>query len=150
MRIPEPLFVIINPTARLLLQSPLHRLVSKSLMLITFTGRKSGRNFTTPVRYIRYQGAICCFTTATNKWWRNLRGGAEVSLRVEGKTDQYHAIAIEAQPAQIRAALQELFTKFPQDAPYYDVKIDRDGAPIPGDLDLAAQNTIMVQARKKL
>jgi deazaflavin-dependent oxidoreductase (nitroreductase family) len=149
MRLPESLFVIINPTVRLLLQSPLHRLMSKSLMLITFTGRNSGQSYTTPVRYMRYQGAICCFSTAGNKWWRNLRGGAEVTLRVEGKTSQYHAIAIESQPAQIRAALLQLFSKFPQDAPYYDVKINRDGAPKPEDLDLAAQNTVMVQAREK-
>src|SRR5262249_17743027 len=52
MRLPEPLFVVINPVIRALLRSPVHGLMSKSLMLITFTGRKSGRRYTTPVRYV--------------------------------------------------------------------------------------------------
>ncbi|MDE0053611.1 MAG: hypothetical protein OXT64_05055, partial [Gammaproteobacteria bacterium] len=48
MRIPEPLFVVINAGMRLLLRSPLHALASRSLMLITFTGRVTGRTYTTP------------------------------------------------------------------------------------------------------
>ena len=66
MRLPEPLFVIINPMMRMLLRSPLHFVQSKSLMLITFTGRKSGRRLTTPVRYVRVGDTVRCFTAPEN------------------------------------------------------------------------------------
>src|SRR5450432_3938186 len=104
MRLPEPLFLIINPMMRLLLRSPFHFLQSKSLMLITFTGRKSGRRFTTPVRYVRVADTVRCFTSPENLWWRNLRGGAAVSLRIQGKEQPYWA-TIQGDPAAVRAAL---------------------------------------------
>ena len=77
-----------------------------------------------------------------------MRGGADVTLLVQGRSRRYHAVAIEAQPSRIRDALTLLFREFPQDAPYYDVKIDRDGKPRQNDLDLAAENTVMVEARR--
>ena len=53
MKVPEFMFVIINPVMRFILRSPLHVIFSSGIMLITFTGRKSGRKFTTPVRYLQ-------------------------------------------------------------------------------------------------
>jgi len=44
---------IMNPLMKALLYSPLHGEVSKSLMLLSFTGRKSGMKFTPPVGYLR-------------------------------------------------------------------------------------------------
>ena len=38
-----------NPVIKALLRSPLHRLVSKNFMLLTVTGRKTGRAHTFPV-----------------------------------------------------------------------------------------------------
>ena len=68
MRLPEPLFAIINPVVKTLLRSPIHGFWSKSLMLITFSGSRSGRRFTTPVRYVRVGDAVRCFTSAENMW----------------------------------------------------------------------------------
>ena len=42
-----------NPMITWLLRSPLHGLVSKSIMLITYKGRKSSKEYTTPVNYLR-------------------------------------------------------------------------------------------------
>jgi len=148
MRIPEPFFVILNPTLSILLRSPFHWLVSKNLMLISVVGRKSGKTYSIPVRYIRHRDTIRFFTGATNKWWRNMRDGADVTLLVEGKNDGYHAVAVESPPDRIREALVLLFKEFPQDAPYYEVRIDKSGHPLPQDLDRAAQNTVMIEARK--
>lgn len=75
-----------------------------------------------------------------------MRGGAEVTLLIRGRDQRYRAVAIESEADRIRAALMLLFREFPQDAPYYGVKIERDGKPRPADLDSAAQNTVMVEA----
>ena len=40
---------IVNKTMKLILRSPMHGVVSKSMLLISFTGRKSGKTYTTPV-----------------------------------------------------------------------------------------------------
>jgi hypothetical protein len=40
---PARLFKLVNPVLKAVLRSPLHRRLSKSLALLTFTGRTSGR-----------------------------------------------------------------------------------------------------------
>ena len=84
---------VINPLVTLLLRSPLHGVVSDSLMLITFTGRKSGREYTTPVGYHEFNDGLIVFTHSG--WWRNLRGGTEVTLRLKGDRLVAHASPIE-------------------------------------------------------
>lgn len=76
---------ILNTVLIPLLRSPGHRLVSKTVMLITFTGRKTGQQYSFPVGYKREENTITIFTRKDRKWWRNLQDGAEVSLRIRGK-----------------------------------------------------------------
>ena len=45
-RPPKAVLKLVNPIMRALLRSGLHRLASKNLMLLTLTGRKSGRSYT--------------------------------------------------------------------------------------------------------
>ncbi len=45
-------------------RSPLHFLVSKSIMLITFTGRKTGNRYTTPISYLPEGDTVTVFTHA--------------------------------------------------------------------------------------
>jgi deazaflavin-dependent oxidoreductase (nitroreductase family) len=74
-----------NGAMMVLLRSPLHGLVSKHAMLITVSGRKSGRLYTTPVNYVRDGDTITVVSRPNRTWWRNLRGGAPVAVRVSGK-----------------------------------------------------------------
>jgi hypothetical protein len=73
---------VVNPVIKRLLRSRWHGRVSKAVMLISFTGRKSGRRLSTPVRYTR-EGDLVWFLTDM-PWWKNLRGGAPVTLLLEG------------------------------------------------------------------
>ena len=50
------LFRLINSVVGSILRSPLHRLLSGKLALLTFYGHKSGRRYTTPVGYARALG----------------------------------------------------------------------------------------------
>jgi hypothetical protein len=70
-----------------LLRSSLHRLASGSLLLITYRGRSSGRRFTIPVMYAEREGTLTIFVGHSERksWWRNLRGGAEVEVRLRGR-----------------------------------------------------------------
>lgn len=147
MKIPESLFAIINPIVRFLLRSRIHFFWSRSLMLITFTGRRSGRQFTTPVRYIRDGETVRCFTSAENQWWRNLRGGAGVMLRIEGRDAAYHANAVQNDPQEIKKWLRHYLGLFPQDAAYHDIRMSPDKSPVAEDLEKASRSAILVEAK---
>ena len=147
MKIPEPLFILVNPIVRLLLKSWIHFFWSGNLMLITFTGRKSGRRFTTPVRYVRDGETIRCFTSAENLWWRNLRGGANVVLRIGGQDASYQARTVEGDPVEVKKWLQYYLGLFPQDAAYHDIRVNSDKSLVAADLEKASRNAIMVEAK---
>ena len=76
-----------NRAVALLLRSPLHPVVSRQLALITVTGRRSGKDYTFPVGYRRAgeRVTIPVGWPARKLWWRNLRGGAWVRLRLGGE-----------------------------------------------------------------
>ena len=147
VKIPEPLFAFINPTVTLLLRSPLHGFWSRNLLLITFTGRNSGRKFTTPVRYVRTGDTIRCLTSRENQWWRNLRGGAEVTLRIRGKNAGYTATAIDNDPAEVRKWLVYYLDLFPRDAAYHSIKLNSDKTLVEADLECACHEAIVVEAQ---
>jgi hypothetical protein len=83
-----------------LLRSPLHGLISKQLMLISFRGRKSGNTITTPVSRIDDGAGYKFFVSSP--WWRNLRGGAQVELLIAGRTITATALP-EEDPAVVLA-----------------------------------------------
>jgi F420H(2)-dependent quinone reductase len=75
---PRLVLRFINPILAGLLRSPLHRPVSKQFVLLTVTGRRSGRAYTIPVGRHESDGTLIVY--AAGSWRNNLRGGAPVSL----------------------------------------------------------------------
>ncbi len=73
-----------NDFVKLVLQSPLHVFMGNT-MLITVTGRKTGREITLPVNYYRDLDALWVLTSRSRTWWRNLQHGAQVSLHLNGR-----------------------------------------------------------------
>jgi hypothetical protein len=94
---------VVNPVMGLILRSPLQRLVP-GVMLITVTGRTSGRKFTTPVQYALAGDRVYVLTRRPRSWWRNARDGAPVELRLRGHNRRgsartFPASADDAMPA---------------------------------------------------
>ena len=106
-------------------------------MLITFTGRKSGKRFTTPVRYIQKGDTVRCFTAAENQWWRNLREGARVSLLIKCESAEYDAKATFDNPDYIKEQLLSYLALFPEDAAYHEIRLNKDKSLNAQDLELA-------------
>lgn len=98
-----------NPMMTWLLKSPLHFFVSKYYMLITFTGRKSGKMYTTPVQYKRSGDTIYVISNRGYIWWKNLQGGAEVTLRIQGKEVQGTA-DVSLKDHDIREAIDLIYS----------------------------------------
>ncbi len=137
-----------NPIMTWLLRSPLHSFMSKNTMLITYTGRKSGKTFTTPVNYLVMApgGVLAYYTTSqsTRTWWRNLRQGAPVKIRVQGKDMLGNAVAIEDE-TQVAKILQDYFRSAPQIARYFGVHLQPGGEPVEEDVRQAAKNRVIVK-----
>jgi hypothetical protein len=74
---------ILNPIAKVILRSPLHGVMSRRLVLITFTGRRSGKRYTTPISYVQQGNTL--LLGVGGPWWKNLRGGIPVGVCVRGK-----------------------------------------------------------------
>ena len=53
-------------------------------MLLTFTGRKSGKEFTTPMRYVQ-EGETLRLQVVKSPWWKNLYEQATVRVLLRGK-----------------------------------------------------------------
>lgn len=67
------------------LRSPLHGMLSNGMLLITVTGSRMGKKYTTPVEYFREAENLWVMTSRNRTWWKNLRGGAQVSLLLKRK-----------------------------------------------------------------
>jgi deazaflavin-dependent oxidoreductase (nitroreductase family) len=98
-----------NPFVGVLLRSPLHRVVSSQLALITVTGRRSGRRYTFPVAYRQSDDEVTIVVgwPERKRWWRNLREGGEVTLRLRGvqRTGQARVTGDEASGVVVRVRL---------------------------------------------
>ena len=133
-----------NPIMRGLLNSPLHLILSKNMMLMTYTGRKSGKSYTTPMNYLALNGALYTTSYRDRVWWRNLRDGADVKLRLRGKDVTARSGIIEDQSA-VADALQQYFKTAPHLAKYMDVALDEAGDPDGEDIARLAQGMVVVR-----
>jgi deazaflavin-dependent oxidoreductase (nitroreductase family) len=137
-----------NPFMTWLLRSPLHGFISSNTMLVTYTGRKSGKTYTTPVNYLRMKDSrgeyLLTTSTRERTWWRNLRGGAAVTLRLQGKDLPAQAEVLEDEGAVIDE-LGAFFEKAPKMAKYFGVRLEANGKPDRDDLARAAVTRVVVR-----
>ncbi|MEC3952639.1 nitroreductase/quinone reductase family protein [Nocardia sp. CDC153] len=70
-------------------------IMGRGFVVITYTGRRSGKTFSTPVNYRRKGDEILIGVAMPDKksWWRNFQGeGAPISLRLNGVDRTGHAV----------------------------------------------------------
>jgi deazaflavin-dependent oxidoreductase (nitroreductase family) len=118
-------------------------MVSKSILLITFTGRKTGKTYTTPVSYSQYGDQVTIFTHAD--WWKNLRGGASVTLRLRGRELQGQAVPVSEDKQTVAAGLMTHLRKVPSDATFYAVTFDDHKSLRTEEVEKAAQTVVMIR-----
>ena len=79
-----------------ILNSPLAGLIQPFVATITYTGRRSGKTFSTPVLYRRRGQTVVIPVAAPDakQWWRNFLGdGAAIGVQLPGSTRSGHATA---------------------------------------------------------
>jgi len=93
-----------------LLNSPLHGIASKRLMLLEFTGRKTGRRYVVPVAYHDWADGEVFAVSTRPTWPRNLRGGQPVRLRIRGRWRQAKPVITE-DPTEVADLLGEFVAR---------------------------------------
>lgn len=140
-----PSMAAMNPFVRLLLRSPLHFVLSDTLLLLTYSGRKSGRRYTIPMAYSRVGDVVTVFTLHT--WWKNLRGGAPVAVEIKRHRCDGRAEAISDDQPVIAEALRAHLREHPSMARIYHVALDADGQPDADAVRQAARFVVLVRIR---
>jgi hypothetical protein len=74
---------VINVPMRLVLSLPFATPLSQRLMLVFYTGRRTGKAYRQPVSYVR-QGTTL-LTPGGGQWKLNLRDGRPVRIRLRGR-----------------------------------------------------------------
>ena len=79
---------MVNPFLKSLLRTPLSGAARQQLMVLTFKGRKSGREYSTPVSAHRIDGQL--FALGDAPWTKNFRDGAPADVLHDGKSMSMH------------------------------------------------------------
>lgn len=135
-----------NPFVKFMLRSPLHGFMSSNTMLITYTGHKSGKQYTLPVGYLRQGDALTTISSRERTWWKNLRGGEKVTLLLQGKHHEAFGEVLEDQVA-VAKGIAAYFSQAPQLAKYFQITLQADGTPNEQDLARVAAQRALIKFR---
>lgn len=113
-------------------------------MLITVTGRKTGKKYTTPVNYVQDGDVLSVLSHAHRTWWRNLRGGAPVKIVFRGKVIETIGTAYEKIEDVAELFLQHLQAA-PKYATLFGVEVDAEGNPVPASAAAIAVGKVMIE-----
>ena len=136
-RPPALLFKVANVVLGFLLRRNIGP-VKEALMLVTTTGRRTGKPHTTPIGYVYDGDTILSFTLGgVSDWYKNVLKQPRATLTVKGKRLVAVGQPVEGDAA-ILAVLQVYKQRRPQDMKRF-FGVDPDGPP---DQLLAAQQRV--------
>lgn len=104
---PTVLLRLVNPVLGALLRTPLAGSARKQLMVLKFTGRKTGRQFAIPVSAHLIDGEL--YALAGAGWKHNFRDGATAQVVYDGKTT-----AMRGEWIRDRTVVPDLYLKCAQ------------------------------------
>lgn len=135
---------LLNPLMRGILHSPLHGLQSSQTLILKFTGRKSGKEYSVPLSYTRRENLLRCFTSRENKWWRNLQRNTPISVIYKGQRVQGTATVLTDDHQHIADRLVEHVRLVPRDVKFHGIRWDAPQHPNMADVSQAAQQLVMI------
>jgi deazaflavin-dependent oxidoreductase (nitroreductase family) len=127
----------VNVPMRAVLSLPVATPLSANLMLISYTGRKTGKAYRQPVSYARDGDVL--LTPGGGRWTLNLAGGRPVRIRLRGRD-------VAAQPelvtdtAEVERLLGVIAAKNPRASRFIPIPRRPDGRLEPEALDAALRH----------
>ena len=131
-----------NDFVKFFLRTPLYVFMGDT-MLITVSGRKTGKKYTTPVGFYRDGDFLWVLTSRDRTWWRNVGDGAEVGIRIRGKEMKGFAETILDEET-VASQLGEYLQHIPMAAKPMGIRMEN-GKPHPEDAARLAQERLFVR-----
>ena len=127
----------VNVPMRAVLGLPFPTPLSANLMLISYTGRKSGKAYRQPVSYVRDGEAL--LTPGGGRWTLNLAGGRPVRIRLRGR-DLPASAELVTDAAEVERLLGVITRENPRAARFIPIPRRPDGRLEPDALDAALRH----------
>jgi len=140
-----PAQTLFNHLVTWLLQSPFHGVLSTHLMLLTYTGKRSGMQRHVPVTYLQEENIVTAFCERDVTWWKSLRGGAMVAVRLRGHDYTGRATPITGDTHAMIPVFLAFLQKNRQAGGFNAVPFDANGQPNKEALERSIQTKVMVR-----
>jgi hypothetical protein len=124
MRRRARLMKTVNVPMRMILGLPFPTPLSRNLMLLHYTGRKTGNAYRQPLSYARDGDTL--LTPGGGKWTLSLAGGKPVRLTVRGKSVTVQPELV-GDPAEMDRLFGVIARENPQAAKFVPIPRDADG-----------------------
>src|SRR5580658_3751631 len=118
------IFRFVNVPMRAVLSLPFPTPLSRNLMLVSYTGRKSGRSYRQPLSYARDGSAL--LTPGGGRWTLNMEGGRPVRIRLRGR-DVSARPELVKDPGEVERLLDVIVRENPPAARYIPLPRQADG-----------------------
>jgi deazaflavin-dependent oxidoreductase (nitroreductase family) len=132
---------------RMLRTPGLQRLVGRGTALLTFTGRRTRRTYTTPVSYARAADRVIIVAHVSRTWWRNLADRPQVRLRLAGRDHTGSARVLHGDDAAAVDLLRTYMDQQRVTARAQGVTRDAEGRPRTDDLRRVLADSVVVEVR---
>ena len=127
----------VDMAMRAALSLPFATPLSGNLMLISYTGRKSGKAYRQPVSYVRDGDVL--LTPGGGRWTLNLADGSQARIRLRGR-DEPARPELVTDPAEVERLLEVIAEKNPRAAKFTRSRARPDGRLDPGILGTALRH----------
>jgi hypothetical protein len=135
-----------NDFVKFFLRTPLRAFMGNT-MLITVTGAKTGRTYSTPVSFYQNGGWLWIMSSRDRTWWRNVKNGAPVSVLIHGQTSTAFAEA-ELDEKAVETHLLDYIQHMPMAARSLKIRMENK-KPNPEDIRRVAKDRMFVRVKPK-
>ncbi len=140
---------LLNPMIGALLRSPLHALLSPGLLLLTVTGRHSGKRYSIPVGYQRDGDDLVVMVSEARRkqWWRNYYEPGPVSVRLRGRDRAGRAELVAPGSDEFRSIVEQTLLRMPWMGRVFRVAYDRSKGLRDDQIDFLGEEIAIVRIR---
>ena len=137
----------LNPAVAWVLRSPLHPVLDWGLMLVTVTGRRTGRIYTIPVGYQRDGDALVVLVSRPSRkqWWRNYRDPRRISVWLRSQAAEGHAVVVRPGSTAFRDAIERTFRRVPGLGRQFGIAHDRRTGLTEAQLGVVGHTAVVVR-----
>ena len=143
MSLSNTFFTALNVVMRPLLRSGV---MKANLCILRYEGRKSGKQYETPLSYVREGETVRLLSSYNTSWWKNFVGEARpAEVEIGGKRHAGQARAITTDSDAFRDGVRRFLTALPRDASVYGIKLESDKTPRESDIETCASHVVLIE-----